>query len=434
MRGGIGCAIFEGMKAFSFAFVLTGLVVAVPAVAAPVCDSAFSPAEAWAEVRQELAENYAYWDRIDAVAAFDAATPAMLAAPDRAAFADRLETLLLLFRDSHVHVSPTSQPASAWVPSAADLWFNLQGDHVVVQDVKSASLAQKTGIRPGWELVDIEGRDPRQTVRDRFAAIGVTPDAAQEVYAVNALSAGRLKQPRRMTFRVKGRLKAITLPPGYDSVQRPATPLSVTQIATPGQPAVTVIRINNALGDNTLIAAFDAAIAATPSDARVVVDMRDTPSGGNTTVARAMIGHFVTAPRPYQRHELTYERVKYGVPRVWVEYVQPRAPLRPAPVVLAGLWSGSMGEGIVIGLNAAADAPVVGSPMGHLLGAMIEDELPKACLKISFANEKLWHIDGRPREDFVPTVPVPSADTAIDGSDAALAEAIKWAGPAAARP
>ncbi len=408
------------------AIVLTSLI-ALPAAAAQTCTAAFSAAEAWAEVRQELSDNYAYWDRIDARAAFDAATPALLAAPDRLQFADRLDTLLLLFRDSHAHVSPTSQPAAAWVPSAADLWFAAENGPLVVRDVKGGSQALALGVRPGWELVAVEGRDPRQTVRERFAAIGVTPNADQEIYAVNALASGRLKQPRHMTFRVGGKLKTITLPPGYDSVQRPATPLTVTTFAAPGQSTVAVIRINNSLGDNALVTAFDAAVAALPPDARIVVDMRDTPSGGNTTVARAMIGHFVSEPRPYQRHELTYERVKFGVPRIWIEYVQPRAPMRPAPVVLAGLWTGSMGEGIVIGMNAAAHAQVVGSPMGHLLGAMIEDELPKSCLTISFANEKLWHVDGRPREDFVPEVLSAPADTAADGSDAALIEAVKRA-------
>jgi carboxyl-terminal processing protease len=400
---------------------------ALPAAAAQTCPASFSAADAWTEVRQELSENYAYWDRIAANAAFDAATPALLAAPDRLQFADRLDTLLLLFRDSHVHVSPTSEPAAAWVPSAADLWFASENGRLVVQDVKGGSQAQALGIRPGWELVAIEGRDPRQAVRERFAAIGITPDADQEIYAVNAMASGRLKQQRHMTFRAGGKLKTTTLPPGYSSVQRPATPLTVTIFGMRSGPTVAVIRINNSLGDNALIADFDAAVAVLPVDTRIVIDMRDTPSGGNTTVARAIIGHFITEPQPYQRHELTYERVKYGVPRTWIEYVEPRKATRTAPVVLAGLWTGSMGEGIVIGLNAAAHAPVVGSPMGHLLGAMIEDELPKACLKISFANEKLWHVDGRPREDFVPDVMIAPADTAADGSDAALNEAVKRA-------
>lgn len=399
------------------------------AQAKPLCpaegsDPAFSAKAAWEELRGEMAGNYAYWDRIDAKTAFDAAAPAMLTAPDRLTFADRLETLLLLFRDSHLHVSPTSSPSSAWIPSAADLWFERTGGKLVVRDVKGGSVAAERGVRPGWELVAIDGADPLATVRARFAVLGLTADPAQEVYAVNALASGKLKQARRFTFRAGGKKVELELPPGYDSVRRPADPLTVTQSKDSAGHVIAVLRINNSLGDNKLIGAFDTAVAALPADAHVIVDMRDTPSGGNSTVARAIIGHFIDEPRPYQRHELTAERVQFGVPRVWLEYAQPRAPRRAAPVVLAGLWTGSMGEGIVIGLNAAAGSKVVGSQMGLLLGAMINDELPASCLTVSFANEKLWHVDGRPREDFVPQIAAIPADTFVDGNDAAMERAL----------
>ncbi len=348
----------------------------------------------------------------------------MLAAPNRLSFADRLDTLLLLFRDSHLHVSPTSDPQAAWVPSAADLWIAEQGGKLIVRDVKGGSVAAERGIRPGWELLSIDSKDPRSSVRERFATVGITADAAQELYAINAAASGKLKQARRFVFRNRSRLVTIELPPGYDSVRRPDGPLTVSSRTDAAGHPVTVVRINNSLGDNGLIAAFDKAIAAAPANAHIIVDMRDTPSGGNSTVARAMIGHFIDQPQPYQRHELTAERVQFGVPRVWLEYAQPRAPRRNAPIVLAGLWTGSMGEGIVIGLNAAAHSPVIGSQMGQLLGAMIHDELPTSCLSVSFANEKLWHVDGRPREDFLPQLVVPAADTATDGKDAALDAAL----------
>jgi carboxyl-terminal processing protease len=348
----------------------------------------------------------------------------MRASPDRLSFADRLETLMLLFRDSHLHVSPTSKPSMAWIPSAADLWFEARGDRLVVSDVKQGSDAAARGIRPGWELLAFDGADPRRTARDRFAAIGVQADPAQITYAANTLAAGRLDQPRKLTFRVAGKIRSIDLPAGYASVHRPAEPLTVTHRTDAAGHDVAILRINNSLGEPNLIKAFDDAVAALPAAAHVIVDMRDTPSGGTSTVARAMIGHFVPEPRPYQRHELTVERVKSGVPRIWLEYVQPRAPLRSAPVVLAGRWTGSMGEGIVVGLNAAARAPMIGSQMGQLLGAIIQDEMPAACITVSLPNEKLWHVDGRPREEVLPDLRVPSADVASDGSDAALALAL----------
>ncbi len=389
----------------------------------------FSADAAWREARSELAANYAYWDRIDADAAFEAATPAMLASPDRLVFADRLQTLLLLFRDSHLHVTPTSTPSAAWVPSAADFWLEQRADKLLVRDVKGASEAARLGLRPGWQLLAMDGADPAETARLRFAALGIRPDQAQLLYAINSLASGYLDRPRRFTFLAGGRRRTVDLPPGYDSVRRPATLLTVgTTRDAAGHPVVT-LRINNSMGRNELIAAFDAAVVALPAQAHVIIDMRDTPSGGNSTVARAMMSHFIDHPQPYQRHELTAERKQFGVARAWLEFVEPRAPYHSGRViVLAGLWTGSMGEGITIGFNAAARALVVGSQMGQLLGAMIDDELPASCLRVSFANERLWHVNGLPREDFLPEIILPGADTARDGSDPALAGAMAQIG------
>jgi len=403
-----------------------GSLLAPPAFAADNCP-AFSASAAWQETRSELAQNYSYWDRVAADRLFDQAAPAMLAAPDRLIFADRLQMLLLLFRDSHLHVSPTSDPAMAWAPSAADMWFGGTIAKPVVRDVKQGGVAAERGIRPGWQLLAVDGVPPQSAVTDAFAPLGVNPDPAQALYALNALATGKLKQARRFRFLVKGRTVEIALPPGYDSVRRPHELLTVSRKTDPAGHTIAIIRINNSLGENDLIGAFDRAVAELPPGAHVVLDLRDTPSGGNSTVARAIIGHFIAEPRPYQRHELTAERVQFGVPRIWIEYAQPRAPYVGRPVVLAGLWTGSMGEGLTIGLNGAAGAPVSGSAMGHLLGAIIQDELPKACLTVSFANERLWHVNGTPREDFVPQYPVDAADTASDGGDPALVQALALA-------
>lgn len=397
--------------------------LAAPALAADTCPT-FDVKASWDEVRAKLTENYAYWDRIDSNRLFDQAAPAMLTAPDRLTFADRLQTLLLLYRDGHLHVSPTSAPAMAWAPSASDLWFEGMIAQPMVRDVKQGSVAAERGVRPGWRLLSIDGQAPDKAVAALYAQIGIVPDAQQALYALNALATGRLKQARHFAFMASDRQVVIELPPGYSSVKRPKDLLTVSRRIDQAGHVVAVFRINNSLGENGLIGAFDQAVAALPASAHVILDLRDTPSGGNSTVARSIIGHFIASPQPYQRHELTAERTRFGVPRIWLEYAQPRAPRLRRPVVLAGLWTGSMGEGLSIGLNAAAGAPVVGSPMGQLLGAIIQDELPTACLTVSYANERLWHMDGTRREAFVPQHFVGPADTAVDGSDQALAQGL----------
>jgi C-terminal processing protease CtpA/Prc len=178
------------------------------------------------------------------------------------------------------------------------------------------------------------------------------------------------------------------------------------------------VRIHDALGDTALISAWDAAVAELRSTRALVLDLRDTPSGGNTTVARALLGRLVSEERPYQRHELHAEWHRYGVRRIWVEHVAPRGPFhydRPV-AVLVGRWTGSMGEGITIGLDAMQRATIIGTPMAGLLGATYGATLPHTGFVVRVPAERLYHVRGTPREAFVPSVSVQSAGPAADAA------------------
>ncbi|MFY0536924.1 hypothetical protein [Nannocystis pusilla] len=89
---------------------------------------------------------------------------------------------------------------------------------------------------------------------------------------------------------------------------------------------VAIVRFNNALDRQETITAFDAAIREYAEVEAMILDLRNTPSGGNTDVARGIIGHFVREARPYQVHEIPAVVRSTTVPRRFVEYVLPRAP------------------------------------------------------------------------------------------------------------
>jgi carboxyl-terminal processing protease len=135
----------------------------------------------------------------------------------------------------------------------------------------------------------------------------------------------------------------------------------------------------------------------------VILDLTGTPSGGNTTVARAVLGWFVGKPTFYQVHNLPAEERKTGIARQWVEQVLPRAGKRHrGPVtVRVGRWTGSMGEGLAIGF-AAIGARVEGERMAGLLGAIYDYRLEHSGKVIKFPTERLSAVDGTPREKFVP--------------------------------
>jgi carboxyl-terminal processing protease len=163
-----------------------------------------------------------------------------------------------------------------------------------------------------------------------------------------------------------------------------------------------VIRIENSLGNNETIKAFAAALDQAKGTNRLVIDLRNTPSGGNTTVARGILGHFIDREHPYQVHVVPAEQRQFGVPRKFVEYVLPIAPrYRGKVIVLGGHWTGSMGEGLMIGFEAIG-VRTAGSRLAHLLGALFNEQLEVSGARVDLGEEQLFDVRGKPREDFVP--------------------------------
>jgi carboxyl-terminal processing protease len=234
-------------------------------------------------------------------------------------------------------------------------------------------------------------------------------------WALNVAVAGRHAQKtRRLSLASSPDQKTIEY--DADATGNPTGLLESRRIGTVGY-----VRVHNSLGDDALVTAFDQVIGQFAGVTGLILDLRDTPSGGTSSVARGMMGHMVATSSPYQRHEYVAEGRQTGVPRAWVEYVAPRQPLLDVPlVILVGAWTGSMGEGIAIGLNGARGAPVLGQRMAHLLGALGETRLAHFGFAVRVPNEKLFHVNGTAREDFVPR---PVGDSAT--ADATLAAALQ---------
>jgi len=216
-------------------------------------------------------------------------------------------------------------------------------------------------------------------------------------YAARVLAAGRRDRPRRLTVRSGTRERSIEMPNLY-TTHSDAPPVSVAR-----RGGGAVIRFNNSLGDQKTIAAFDAAMTSLPRRGSLVLDLTDTPSGGNTSVARAIMGWFVDRPRSYQVHQLPAEERETGIRRQWIEQVLPRPGKHRAalPVVRVGRWTGSMGEGLAIGFDALG-ARVEGTPMAQLKGAVYDFNLPASGLTVKLPAERLYTVGGLPREKFVP--------------------------------
>ena len=359
------------------------------------------PADYRADARAldaEIAARYAYLDRFPGGAL--PASPALAAQREGVHDADTLlhyaEDRLAGLADHHAMTGRSFRDSWAVVPTYADLWIVGDAGGYRIDSVRDDSPAAAAGIVAGDRLVAIGGVPVAAAVA-AFWGAGRPRTSDADDYAARVLAAGRRDRPRELTIAARAGERRLSLPSLY-ALAHDEPQIEVTRAGRRW-----TIRFGNSLGDQATIAAFDAAMARVPDAAAVTLDLSDTPSGGNTSIARAIMGWFVDRPTGYQVHNLIGEERETGIARQWVEQVLPRAGKRHhGPVtVRVGRWTGSMGEGLAIGM-AAAGARVCGTAMAGLRGAVYDVTLPRTGLLVKLPAERLSSVAGVPREAYRP--------------------------------
>jgi hypothetical protein len=313
------------------------------------------------------------------------------------------ERVLLTLADHHAITGSSLSDSWAVVPSYADLWLVTDEGGYIVDAVRSGSPAQEAGIRAGDRLTYVGGAPVHEAIEAFWADLGLPITNERAAFAARVLAAGRRDRSRSMTFERGGVERSYELPNLYALPRVDLPPVSIAQ-----HHESLKIRINDSLGDAATITTFDVAMAQARIDQPVLLDLTDTPSGGNTTVARAILGWFVDQARPYQVHSLPAEQKDTGIARQWAEQVLPReGKHHSGPIqILVGRWTGSMGEGLAIGFDAIG-AKVVGTQMAGLLGAIYDYQLENSGIVLKLPTERLMHVGGGAREAFVPHAQAP---------------------------
>lgn len=387
---------------------LTGGIAArlfLLAAAAMLCSATSENAylAAARDLDAEIANSYAYLDKLPdgQVPQSDVLTAEREAVHDQRTLLAFAEKRLISLADHHAITGSSFRDSWAVVPTYADIWVVQQGGRFLVDAVRDGSPAAQQNIVAGDIITRIDNIPAAKAVSMFWEGLGLEVTPARADYAARVLVAGRRDRARNLTVQSRsGAIRELVLPSLYGQKQETRPPVRVCS-----RNWLTVIRFNNSLGDSTTIAAFDEAMAAVPPSHALVLDLRDTPSGGNTTVARAIMGWFVSKPSGYQIHNRPGEERETGIPRQWVEQVLPRKGRYRAdlPTVLVGRWTGSMGEGIAIGL-AALGARVEGTRMAGLLGSVEDLRLGETGLFVKLPTERLFSVNGEPREAFIPKV------------------------------
>jgi C-terminal processing protease CtpA/Prc len=314
-----------------------------------------------------------------------------------------LEAVFRELYDDHASLNTNTPYSRRLVPSGTDVWAAFVKGKPLIIDVRKGFGAEKVGITPGMEVVAINDMAVEQAIAPFLPKVLKKENPEARNYALRVALAGDHKQPRKFTLQLNGKIADYYPDVPQMLLENIQYPSLLTSSIDKG---IGYIKINNSLYNNELIPAFDSVMATLTHTKALILDMRETPSGGNTTVARAILSWFINKEQFYQKHELPAEERAYGVKRSWVEMVSPRKgkyysqPL----VVLGDHWTGSVGEGITIAFDGLKRATVIGTRLAGLNGATYSYQLPNTKIGFSFPVEKLYHINGTPRELYTPTI------------------------------
>ena len=350
-----------------------------------------------------VAENYAYMDKLPAaeLPQSDVLASEREAVNDPTSLLRYSEKRIASLADHHAITGSSFSDSWALVPTYADLWIVRQNGRYLVDAVRMESSAEQAGIRREDQVTMIDGLNIDEAVANFWNDLGLEVTEARAEYAARVLVAGRRDRARKLSVKgSSGDIGELVLPSLYELEE--ASKPAITTCSGSGH---VVVRVNNSLGDRETIEEFDEFMRTVPSETDFYLDLRDTPSGGNTTVARAIMGWFVTEAHGYQIHNRPAEERATGVARQWIEQVLPRTGLYHSalPTVLVGRWTGSMGEGLAVGF-ASMGAQIQGTKMAGLNGSIEEFKLGNTGHSVKIPTERLIATNGVPRESFVPVV------------------------------
>ena len=371
----------------------------------------------WLVARFE--EKYAYrdkrnldWKNISRAYRDDATQ-----ANDKAAWVAVLEHVVAELYDHHASLGTNTSKSPQLVPSGTDIWAEVIAGSPAIVQVRPGSVAFKAGLRGGMVVRTIAEEPVAAAISRWRPRTLLKADAEADSFALRVSLAGNHVDRRRFVACAAGdRCKPFDLDPvtEHDAGER------VTWRMVDGE--LGLVRIENSLGDTGTIADFDRALEKLKGAKGFILDLRNTPSGGNTGTAEPILGRFISKRQGYQRVFEPGPRRTFESDS-WTKDVAPRGATVDRPlVVLVDHWTGSMGEGMAIGLHAMKRAKIVGTKMAGLLGGTGSFELPNTRVSVRFPIERLYHLDGTPRELFEPGTLV---DAASGGDDPILAAGLE---------
>jgi carboxyl-terminal processing protease len=390
-------------------FLLAAVLLNSPFCTAPYTQENVAPEQftqdfdyLWSQLR----DHYAYFDKkeTDWHRVREIYRPQVAEVRNKGEFITLLERVLDELYDPHTHLKVNTNHSTRLIPTGLDIWAEWENGKAIITQLRQGFSAEQAGLKIGMEIISINSLPIETAIRNRLGvSLKKIPEAARS-WALRALLAGTHDTKRVIEAKTVNGIKTrfqLDLP-DHTTVDDYKSDKNVDwKILKDG---FGYIKITN-LGSDETVAEFDVALEQVKKTRGLIIDLRATQSGGNTAVAEPIMGRLIERRMAYQKGAPMH-------PEGWTREVSPRGgwTYKAPIVVLVGRWTASMGEGVAIGLDAMRRATVVGTPMAGLNGAVFDLQLPNTRINLNYAAEKLFHINGIPRENFVPPVAVKLSD------------------------
>jgi carboxyl-terminal processing protease len=351
--------------------------------------------EFWTTIK----ENYAYlkeqnidWEKVKTIY-----TPQAEKIKDRESFVQFLEKVLHELYNGHSSLNTNLNTSNRLVPSGQDLYVEESNGQFIITDIRKGSGAEQAGLKTGMEIIAFNGKPVKEQLIQFLPKFTSSHTPLMYQYAIDMLFAGTHDIKREITI-ATGKGPEVYYPDQF--AINDSELLLESKVLNKN---TAYIKFHNSLGNNQLIMDFDSTLDKFIHYKKLVLDLTDTPGGGNTTVARSILGRLISKTLPYQKHE--YDEQPFDTKRIWLEFVMPRKTQFKGKVyVLVGHWTGSMGEGIVIGFDGMKRGRTIGTRMAGLLGAISNFQLTETKIGFQFPTERLYHVNNMPRESFLPKI------------------------------
>ncbi|MGF1671718.1 MAG: peptidase, partial [Balneolaceae bacterium] len=190
-----------------------------------------------------------------------------------------LDKVMHELHNGHNSVNVNLSSSNRIIPSGSDLHVENIDNRYIITDLREGFGSMKSGLETGMEVLRLNGLPIDDQLHSFLPKYTDQHTGEMMQYAISMLFAGRHDTPREITVLHEGREETF-----YPDSCSPDTPDGLLSYEI-RQDQTGVIRIHNSLGNVDLIGQFDQVLNHLLEVETLILDLTETPSGGNTTVA-----------------------------------------------------------------------------------------------------------------------------------------------------